>query len=407
MSVEIILGVTMFTAVMLALVVFILVARSQLVASGNVNIEINGEKTITVAAGDKLLQTLSNAGLFLPSACGGGGSCAQCKCIISDGGGSMLPTEESHFNRREAQEGWRLSCQTPVKQDMKVQVPEEVFGVKRWECVVESNHNVATFIKELTLRLPEGENVDFRAGGYVQLECPPHHVKYADFDIGEEYRGDWERFGFFKQESIVTEPVIRAYSMANYPEEKGVVKFNIRIATPPPGSSGIPAGVMSSYVFGLKPSDKITVYGPFGEFFARETDNEMIFVGGGAGMAPMRSHIFDQLKRIKSDRKISFWYGARSLRECFYDDEYDILARDNENFKWHLALSDPQPEDDWNGLTGFIHNVLHEQYLKNHEAPEDCEYYMCGPPMMNAAVVKLLSDLGVENENIFLDDFGG
>lgn len=407
MSVEIILGVTMFTAVMLALVVFILVARSQLVASGNVNIEINGEKTITVAAGDKLLQTLSNAGLFLPSACGGGGSCAQCKCIISDGGGSMLPTEESHFNRREAQEGWRLSCQTPVKQDMKVQVPEEVFGVKRWECVVESNHNVATFIKELTLRLPEGENVDFRAGGYVQLECPPHHVKYADFDIGEEYRGDWERFGFFKQESIVTEPVIRAYSMANYPEEKGVVKFNIRIATPPPGSSGIPAGVMSSYVFGLKPSDKITVYGPFGEFFARETDNEMIFVGGGAGMAPMRSHIFDQLKRIKSDRKISFWYGARSLRECFYDDEYDILARDNENFKWHLALSDPQPEDDWNGLTGFIHNVLHEQYLKNHEAPEDCEYYMCGPPMMNAAVVKLLSDLGVEDENIFLDDFGG
>lgn len=407
MSVEIILGVTMFTAVMLALVVFILVARSQLVASGNVNIEINGEKTITVAAGDKLLQTLSNAGLFLPSACGGGGSCAQCKCIISDGGGSMLPTEESHFNRREAQEGWRLSCQTPVKQDMKVQVPEEVFGVKRWECVVESNHNVATFIKELTLRLPEGENVDFRAGGYVQLECPPHHVKYADFDIGEEYRGDWERFGFFKQESIVSEPVIRAYSMANYPEEKGVVKFNIRIATPPPGSSGIPAGVMSSYVFGLKPSDKITVYGPFGEFFARETDNEMIFVGGGAGMAPMRSHIFDQLKRIKSDRKISFWYGARSLRECFYDDEYDILARDNENFKWHLALSDPQPEDDWDGLTGFIHNVLHEQYLKNHEAPEDCEYYMCGPPMMNAAVVKLLSDLGVEDENIFLDDFGG
>lgn len=407
MSVEIILGVTMFTAVMLALVVFILVARSQLVASGNVNIEINGEKTITVAAGDKLLQTLSNAGLFLPSACGGGGSCAQCKCIISDGGGSMLPTEESHFNRREAQEGWRLSCQTPVKQDMKVQVPEEVFGVKRWECVVESNHNVATFIKELTLRLPEGENVDFRAGGYVQLECPPHHVKYTDFDIGEEYRGDWERFGFFKQESIVTEPVIRAYSMANYPEEKGVVKFNIRIATPPPGSSGIPAGVMSSYVFGLKPGDKITVYGPFGEFFARETDNEMIFVGGGAGMAPMRSHIFDQLKRIKSDRKISFWYGARSLRECFYDDEYDILARDNENFKWHLALSDPQPEDDWNGLTGFIHNVLHEQYLKNHEAPEDCEYYMCGPPMMNAAVVKLLSDLGVEDENIFLDDFGG
>jgi Na+-transporting NADH:ubiquinone oxidoreductase subunit F len=319
----------------------------------------------------------------------------------------MLPTEEAHFTRREATEGWRLSCQTPVKQDMKVQVPEEVFGVKRWECVVDSNPNVATFIKELTLKLPAGEDVNFRAGGYVQLECPAHHLKYSDFDIDAEYRGDWEHFNFFEHESIVTEPVIRAYSMANYPDEKGVVKFNIRIATPPPRSTGIVPGQMSSYVFSLKPGDKITVYGPFGEFFAKDTANEMVFIGGGAGMAPMRSHIFDQLKRLKSDRKISFWYGARSLRECFYDDDYDMLASENENFDWHLALSDPQPEDDWNGLTGFIHNVLFEQYLKDHEAPEDCEYYMCGPPMMNAAVVKMLTDLGVENDNIFLDDFGG
>jgi len=407
MNIEIILGVVMFTAVVTALVLIILGARAKLVSSGDVQIVINGEKTLTVAAGGKLLQTLSGSGLFLPSACGGGGTCAQCKCIVNDGGGSMLPTEESHFTRREAKEGWRLSCQTPVKQDMQINVPEDVFGVKQWECTVESNPNMATFIKELTLKLPEGESVDFRAGGYVQLEAPAHHVKYSDFDIDEEYRGDWERFGFFKIESKVDEPVIRAYSMANYPEEQGVVKFNIRIATPPPGSKGIPAGQMSSYVFNLKPGDTMTVYGPFGEFFARDTDAEMVFIGGGAGMAPMRSHIFDQLKRLKSKRKMSFWYGARSLRELFYQEDYDGLAADNDNFDWHIALSDPQPEDNWEGLTGFIHNVLYENYLKDHEAPEDCEYYMCGPPMMNAAVVKLLKDLGVEDDNILLDDFGG
>ncbi len=407
MSTEIILGVVMFTVVILALVAFILVARSKLVSSGDVTININGEKDITVPAGDKLLGTLAGAGLFLPSACGGGGSCAQCKCIVLEGGGSMVPTEEAHFTRREANEGWRLSCQTPVKHDMKVEVPEEVFGVKQWQCTVESNPNVATFIKELTLRLPEGENVDFRAGGYVQLECPPHHVKFSDFDVDAEYRGDWEHFGFFNLESKVTEPVIRAYSMANYPEEKGIVKFNIRIATPPPGSQGIPPGQMSSYVFSLKPGDKIDVYGPFGEFFAKDTDNEMVFIGGGAGMAPMRSHIFDQLKRLNSKRKISFWYGARSLRECFYNEEYDQLAEENENFNWYLALSDPQPEDNWEGLTGFIHQVLFDQYLKDHPAPEDCEYYMCGPPMMNSAVISMLINLGVERDHIFLDDFGG
>lgn len=404
---EILLGVAMFTVMVLALVFVILNARARLVSSGNVEIVINDEKTITVPSGDKLLQTLANHGVFLASACGGGGSCAQCKCIVREGGGAMLATEASHFSRREEKEGWRLSCQVPVKQDMRIEVPEDVFGVKQWECTVESNPNVATFIKELTLRLPEGEDVNFRAGGYVQLEAPPHHVYYKDFDIQPEYRGDWERFGFFNLESKVTEPVIRAYSMANYPEEKGIVKFNIRIATPPPGSKGIPPGQMSSYVFSLKPGDKITVYGPFGEFFAKDTDAEMVFIGGGAGMAPMRSHIFDQLRRLKSKRKISFWYGARSLRECFYTEEYDQLAEENPNFTWHLALSDPQPEDNWNGLTGFIHNVLYEQYLKDHPAPEDCEYYMCGPPMMNAACIKMLLDLGVERDNILLDDFGG
>jgi Na+-transporting NADH:ubiquinone oxidoreductase subunit F len=407
MNIEITLGVLMFTAVVLALVAVILSARAKLVSSGDVTITVNHEKKITVPAGGKLLNTLADAGLFLPSACGGGGSCAQCKCIIESGGGGILPTEESHFTKREANEGWRLSCQVAVKQDMEVEVEDDVFGVKQWKCEVESNPNVATFIKELTLKLPEGENVDFRAGGYVQLEVPPHTVHYKDFDIEEEYRGDWERFGFFDLVSTVDEPVIRAYSMANYPEEKGVVKFNIRIATPPPGAKGIPPGQMSSYVFNMKPGDTIDVYGPFGEFFAKDTEAEMVFIGGGAGMAPMRSHIFDQLRRIKTDRKISFWYGARSLRELFYQDDYNMLAKENDNFEWHIALSDPQPEDNWDGLTGFIHNVLLEEYLKDHPAPEDCEYYMCGPPMMNQAVINMLKDLGVEDENIMLDDFGG
>lgn len=409
MNAEIILGVVMFTVVVLALVAIILAARAKLVSSGNVTIEINGdpEKSITVPAGGKLLQTLADKGVFLASACGGGGTCAQCKCEVHEGGGSMLPTEESHFTMREAKEGWRLSCQVPVKQDMKIHVEDDVFGVKKWTCTVDSNPNVATFIKELTLRLPEGENVDFRAGGYVQLECPPHTVNYKDFAIEDEYHPDWDKFDIWRYVSKVDETTIRAYSMANYPEERGVVKFNIRIATPPPGRDDVPPGIMSSYVFGLKPGDTIDVYGPFGEFFARETDNEMVFIGGGAGMAPMRSHIFDQLKRLNSSRKISFWYGARSVREAFYTEEFDKLAEENENFEWHLALSDPLPEDNWEGLTGFIHNVLLENYLKDHEAPEDCEYYMCGPPMMNAAVIDMLLDLGVERENIMLDDFGG
>ena len=409
MNNEITLGVLMFTAVVLLLVAVILVARAQLVSSGAVTISINDdpEKSITVAAGGKLLQTLSDQGIFLASACGGGGTCAQCRCVIKDGGGSMLATEESHFTMREAKDGWRLSCQVAVKQDMVIEVEEDVFGVKQWECTVDSNPNVATFIKELTLRLPEGESVDFRAGGYVQLECPPHSIDYKTFNIDEEYRGDWDKCDVWQHKSVVDETTVRAYSMANYPEEQGVVKFNIRIASPPPGSSGIPAGKMSSYTFNLKPGDKMKVYGPFGEFFAKDTDAEMVFIGGGAGMAPMRSHIFDQLKRLNSTRKISFWYGARSMREAFYGEEYDSLAVENDNFEWHLALSDPQPEDNWDGLTGFIHNVLFENYLKDHDAPEDCEFYMCGPPMMNAAVVQMLKDLGVEDENILLDDFGG
>ena len=408
MTTEILLGVVLFTAIVFLLVAVILAARAKLVNSGDVTIDINdaADRKLTVAAGGKLLQTLSANGVFLSSACGGGGTCAQCKCMVTSGGGSALPTEVPHFTKGELREGWRLSCQVAVKENMTIQVDPEVFGVKKWECTVMSNPNVATFIKELTLKLPEGESVDFRAGGYVQLECPPHEVFYKDFEVDEEYRADWDKFNIWQNSSKVTEPVIRAYSMANYPDEVGIVKFNIRIATPPPGTS-LPAGQMSSYTFSLKAGDKIDVYGPFGEFFAKESEAEMVFIGGGAGMAPMRSHIFDQLKRIGSKRKISFWYGARSMREAFYQDEYDMLAAENENFDWHLALSDPMPEDNWDGYTGFIHNVLFENYLKNHEAPEDCEFYMCGPPMMNAAVIKMLEDLGVERENIRLDDFGG
>src|SRR5690554_196150 len=404
----ILLGVFMFTVVVIGLVLVILAARSKLVSTGDVTIEVNGdpEHTITTQAGGKLLNTLAANGVFLSSACGGGGSCAQCKCRVEEGGGSILPTEESHFTLREKKEGWRLSCQVPVKQDMKIEVPEEIFGVKKWECEVISNPNVATFIKELNLKLPEGEEVAFRAGGYVQLVAPPYDIKFSDFDIEEKYRGDWEKFELFNISHKENEEVIRAYSMANYPEEKGMLKFNIRIATPPPGTNH-PPGLMSTYVFNLKPGDKVTVMGPFGEFFAKDTDAEMVFVGGGAGMAPMRSHIFDQLKRLNSKRKISFWYGARSVREMFYVEDFDMLARENENFEWHVALSDPLPTDDWDGPTGFIHNVLYENYLKDHPAPEDCEYYMWGPPIMNASVIKMLKDLGVEDENIMLDDFGG
>ncbi|MEO0424446.1 MAG: NADH:ubiquinone reductase (Na(+)-transporting) subunit F [Pseudomonadota bacterium] len=401
------LGMVLFTLIVSALVTLILVARSRLVATGDVNITINGEKTISVPAGGKLLQTLAGAKLFVPSACGGGGTCAQCRVKIHSGGGSILPTEASHITKREAACGDRLSCQVAVKQDMEIEVPEEVFGVQKWECEVVSNENVATFIKALVLRLPEGEDVNFRAGGYIQIAAPPHHVRYEDFAVGEEYREDWDRFSLWQYESVVNEPIERAYSMANYPEERGMIMLNVRIATPPPGSEGIPPGKMSSFIFNLKPGDKVTISGPFGEFFARDTKKEMVFVGGGAGMAPMRSHIFDQLKRLHSDRKISFWYGARSKREMFFVEDFDGLAQGNPNFDWHVALSDALPEDEWEGYTGFIHNVLFEEYLKDHPAPEDCEYYMCGPPIMNKSVINMLLDLGVDREDIMLDDFGG
>ncbi|MGL1955962.1 MAG: NADH:ubiquinone reductase (Na(+)-transporting) subunit F [Colwellia sp.] len=406
---EIILGVSMFTAIVLALVLVILFAKSKLVSSGDVTISINGdpEKAVITAAGGKLLGALADQGIFIPSACGGGGTCGQCRVDVHSGGGDILPTEQGHINKREAKTGCRLACQVAVKQDMEIEVEDEIFGVQQWECEVISNDNQATFIKELKLQIPNGESVPFKAGGYIQIEAPAHHVKYSDFDIDEQYKGDWKHFGFFDVESKVNEPTLRAYSMANYPEEEGIIMLNVRIATPPPGRLHLPAGKMSSFIFSLKPGDKVTISGPFGEFFAKETDAEMVFIGGGAGMAPMRSHIFDQLKRLKSKRKMSFWYGARSKREMFYEDDYNGLAAENDNFQWHVALSDPQPEDNWEGMTGFIHNVLHEQYLKDHDAPEDCEYYMCGPPMMNAAVIHMLKDLGVEDENIMLDDFGG
>jgi len=406
---ELILGISMFTLIVLALVLVILFAKSKLVSSGDVTISINGDpkKSVVTAAGGKLLGALADQGIFIPSACGGGGTCGQCRVDVHSGGGDILPTEEGHINKRQAKAGCRLACQVAVKQDMVIEVEDEIFGVQKWECEVISNDNQATFIKELVLKIPDGESVPFKAGGYIQIEAPAHHVKYSDFDIAEQYRGDWEHFGFFKVESKVDDETLRAYSMASYPEEEGIIMLNVRIATPPPGKLHLPAGKMSSYIFSLKAGDKVTISGPFGEFFAKETDNEMIFIGGGAGMAPMRSHIFDQLKRLKSKRKMSFWYGARSKREMFYEDDYNGLAADNDNFKWHVALSDPQPEDNWEGMTGFIHNVLFEEYLKDHEAPEDCEYYMCGPPMMNAAVIHMLKDLGVEDENIMLDDFGG
>jgi len=406
---EIVLGVSMFTAIVVALVLVILFAKSKLVSTGDVTISINGdpEKAVTTAAGGKLLGALADQGIFVPSACGGGGTCGQCRVDVHSGGGDILPTELGHITKREAREGCRLACQVAVKQDMDIELEDEIFGVQQWQCEVISNDNKATFIKELKLKIPNGESVPFRAGGYIQIEAPAHHVKYKDFDIEEQYRGDWEHFGFFDIESKVDTDTLRAYSMANYPEEEGIIMLNVRIATPPPGKLHLPAGKMSSYIFSLKPGDKVTISGPFGEFFAKDTDNEMVFIGGGAGMAPMRSHIFDQLKRLKSKRKMSFWYGARSLREMFYEDDYNGLAAENDNFEWHVALSDPQPEDNWDGLTGFIHNVLYEEYLKDHDAPEDCEYYMCGPPMMNAAVIHMLKDLGVEDENILLDDFGG
>ena len=405
---EVVSGVAMFTVVVLALVALLLGARRRLVQSGEVTITINEDpsKALKVAAGNTLLGTLSDNKIFIPSACGGKGACGVCEVIVKSGGGTLLPTETGYINRGDAKRGCRLACQVKVKRDMAIEIAPEVFNVRKWTCKVVSNRNVATFIKELKLALPEGEEVPFRAGGYMQLECPPHRIDFKSFDIEAPYREDWDKFDLWRFKSVLTEPIERAYSMANYPLEKGELLFTIRIAFPPGYKTDIPPGIMSSYVFNLKPGDELTVSGPFGEFFARETDKEMCFIGGGAGMAPMRSHIFDQLKRLKSSRKMTFWYGARSLKEAFYVDEFDALAAANPNFEWHLALSEPLPEDQWTGATGFIHNVLREQYLNKHPAPEDIEYYMCGPGVMNKAVIDMLLALGVDRENILLDDFG-
>ncbi len=404
----IILGVVFFTVIVLALVVLILIAKSKLVTEGEATITINDdpEKAVKIPIGSKLLFGLADQGVFVPSACGGQGTCGECKLIVKEGGGDVLPTEKGKLSRKQIREGYRLSCQVTVKQDMKIEVPPEIFSIKKWECTVKSNRNVATFIKELVLELPEGEDVGFRAGGYIQIEAPPHTVYYKDFDIEEQYRPDWDKYNLWRYVSKVDEPIVRAYSMANYPLEKGIIMLNVRIATPPPNNPDAPPGKMSSFIFNLKPGDKVTISGPYGEFFARDTDNEMIFIGGGAGMAPMRSHIFDQLKRLNSKRKISFWYGARSLREAFYVEEFNKLQEEHPNFKWYLALSEPLPEDNWDGPTGFIHQVLYDMYLKDHPAPEDCEYYLCGPPLMISAVLKMLDSLGVERDNILFDDFG-
>jgi Na+-transporting NADH:ubiquinone oxidoreductase subunit F len=403
------LGVFMFTFVIVTLAGVIMFARSKLVATGDVTITINDDpdKALKTAAGGTLLGTLSANKIFIPSACGGKGSCGVCKATVSEGGGSLLPTEVSHINRGEAREGVRLACQVKVKQDMKIRLPAEVFDVRKWKAKVRSNHNVATFIKELILDLPEGESVPFRAGGYIQIECPPHTVHYKDFDIEEEYRDEWDKYDVWRYVSKVDEPVTRAYSMANYPEEKGMIMLNVRIASPPPRApEGTPPGKMSSFIFNLKPGDEVTISGPYGEFYAKETDNEMCFIGGGAGMAPMRSHIFDQFRRLKTKRKVTYWYGARSSREAFYQDDFDTIQKEFDNFKWYLAMSEPLPEDNWTGLTGFIHQVLYDEYLKNHPAPEDIEYYLCGPPLMLKACREMLDSLGVEPENVMFDDFG-
>lgn len=403
----ILVGVAMFTAVVLALVAIILLAKSRLVPSGDVAIEINEQKMIHVPAGGKLLGALANEGIFLSSACGGAGTCGLCLVKIQEGGGDILATEKAHIKRREAREGYRLSCQVAVKQDMKIEVPAEAFETKKWECEVISNHNVATFIKEFTLKLPEGEQVNFKPGGYIQIECPPHEVHYKDFDIEEKFRGDWDKYNVWQYVSKVDEPVTRAYSMANYPGEKGIIMLNVRVASPPPRLPDVPPGKMSSYIFSRKPGDKVTISGPYGEFFIKDTDAEMVYIGGGAGMAPLRSHIFELFKERKTKRKVSYWYGGRSLRELFYVEHFREIEKEFPNFTFNIALSEPLPEDNWDGYTGFIHQVLLDNYLNTHPAPEDIEYYICGPPMMNAAVFKMLDDLGVEKENIAFDDFGG
>lgn len=407
---EIFIGVGLFTSIVFLLALVVLMAHSCLVPRGNATITVNDERDLIVPAGGHLLGVLVANEVFIPAACGGRGSCGQCRVTVLEGGGGLLPIESSFINKREAAQGQRLACQVAVREHthLRICLPEAVFAARRWQCEVRSNRNVATYISELVLDLLAGEDFNFTAGGYILIECPPHSLCYKDFDIAVEYRDDWERCGLFRLESVVEEPAVRAYSLANYPEERGVVVLNIRIATPPPTAhEGTPPGIVSSFLFGLKPGDSLSISGPFGEFHVRDSEAEIIFVGGGAGMAPLRSHSFDQLKRLHSKRKISFWYGARNLREAFYVEQFERLAAEHSNFSWQLALSESLPGENWSGPTGFIHEVLFEHYLKQHPAPEDCEFYLCGPPMMIAALTNMLDELGVEEENVFFDDFGG
>ncbi|HCW75952.1 MAG TPA: NADH:ubiquinone reductase (Na(+)-transporting) subunit F [Candidatus Marinimicrobia bacterium] len=402
----IVLSTVVFTGTIQILVVLLNYAGSNLVNRGKVKILINddAEKSPEVEAGSTLLNTLAAEKIFLPSACGGGGTCGMCKCQILEGGGEVLPTEKTQLSRAEMKDHVRLSCQVKVKNDLKIHVPEEIFSIQKWECEVVSNQNVATFIKELILRLPAEENLNFKAGGYIQIDIPPYELTYADFDVETEYRGDWDKYNMWRFKSKLDEEIFRAYSMANHPAEGNIVMLNVRIASPPPGMD-VPPGKASSFIFNLKPGDKVMVSGPYGEFFAKNTEREMLYIGGGAGMAPMRSHIFDLFYSKNTQRQVSFWYGARSVREMFYDDEFKKLAADHPNFSYNVALSDPLPEDNWTGPVGFIHQVVLENYLKNHPAPEDIEYYMCGPPPMIAAVNRMLYNLGVDKETIYYDEF--
>lgn len=409
----VLISIVFFLVTILLLVGLLLFARSKLVPQGKIKITINDEKELEVEPGSSLLSTLSNNKIYLPSACGGGGTCAMCKCQVVDGGGTILPTEKGYFSRKEQQDNWRLSCQVKVREDMKINVPPEVFGIKKWECEVVSNRNVATFIKEFVVKLPEGERLDFQSGGYIQIDVPKVEVDFSkDIDVEEQYRDEWDKFNIWSLKMKNTEEQFRAYSMANHPAEGNIVMLNIRIATPPwdrktNSFMKVNPGVCSSYIFSLKPGDKVMVSGPYGEFHIKPTQREMMFIGGGAGMAPMRSHLFHLFHTEKTERKTTFWYGGRSRRELFYMEDFEDIQEKFPNFEFNVALSEPKEEDNWDGYTGFIHQVILDNYLKNHPEPEEIEYYLCGPPMMNAAIFKMLDDLGVPPEMIAFDDFGG
>lgn len=409
----VIASVVVFLGVILLLVAILLYVKKKLTPSGKVNIDINdGERKIETEPGNTLLSTLSNNKIFLPSACGGGGTCGMCRCRIVEGGGSILPTETDFFTRKEQYDKWRLACQVKVKEDLSITIPQEVLGIKKWECEVVSNRNVATYIKEFVVKLPEGEKLNFKSGGYIQIDVPKIEVDYKDISVEEKFREEWDKFKMFDLKMKNPEPTYRAYSMANHPAEGNIIMLNIRIATPPWDKANnsfkkVNPGICSSYIFSRKPGDKVSISGPYGEFFLKDNDNEMMFIGGGAGMAPMRSHLFHLFYTLKEqNKKVTFWYGARSWKEVFYYDEFRNIEKNFNNFKFTLALSEPQPEDKWEGPTGFIHQVIYDEYLHKHEEPEEINYYLCGPPLMNDAVQKMLYDLGVPNENILFDDFG-